>query len=315
IGNRVAHFLCDRTVEKWLNFRLSNTIYRLFSKFQLLKGRKLNKKDFEKTNKDVIPILIGYGYHNVFHIGDRFQALAGLGENAFFVTYEVVGILEKGAKWLSANDYLIDYANELDRFFVAPYFPEERDGRAMDVAVRLNNLFLQLSDKKDFPYVKKIIKQKGQELGIYPTVKTISNEMKDYQNNTKQSVRFTLTVGLFFVAVTLIGVISVTISSIQARKYDIGVMMVTGASKHDIGRMVVMELSLIVVTSAIIGVMLSYWTEWNNTFFEHNIRLQAFTWSLYVKIMVVSCFIILISSLIPLWSVNKLALRNLVEGG
>jgi len=25
IGNRVAHFLCDRTVEKWLNFRLSNT--------------------------------------------------------------------------------------------------------------------------------------------------------------------------------------------------------------------------------------------------------------------------------------------------
>ncbi|MGG3842911.1 ABC transporter permease [Anoxybacillus kestanbolensis] len=289
-------------------------IYRLFSKFQLMKGRELSKEDFEKTNKDVIPILIGYDYHDVFHIGDRFQALAGLGENAFFVTYEVVGILEQGAKWLSANDYLIDHANELDRFFVAPYFPEERDGRPMDVAVRLNNLFLQLSNKKDFPYVKKIIKQKGKELGIYPTIKTISNEMEDYKNNTKQSARFTFMVGLFFVVVTLIGVISVMISSIQARKYDIGVMMVTGASKHDIGRMVVMELSLIVVTSAIIGVMLSYWTEWKNTFFEHNIRLQAFTWSLYVKIMVVSCFIILISSLIPLWSVNKLALRNLVEG-
>jgi hypothetical protein len=26
IGNRVAQFLCDRTVEKWLNFRLSNTL-------------------------------------------------------------------------------------------------------------------------------------------------------------------------------------------------------------------------------------------------------------------------------------------------
>jgi len=25
IGNRVAHFLYDRTIEKWLNFRLSNT--------------------------------------------------------------------------------------------------------------------------------------------------------------------------------------------------------------------------------------------------------------------------------------------------
>lgn len=75
-----------------------------------------------------------------------------------------------------------------------------------------------------------------------------------------------------------------------------------------------MELFLLVMTSAIIGVVLSYWTEWQDTFFEYNIRLQAFTWSLYVKIMVVSCFIVLLSSFIPLWNVNKLALRNLVEG-
>ncbi|AKS39713.1 macrolide ABC transporter permease [Anoxybacillus gonensis] len=289
-------------------------IYRLFSKFQLLKGRKLNKKDFEKTNKDVIPILIGYGYHNVFHIGDRFQALAGLGENAFFVTYEVVGILDQGEKWLSSNDYLIDYANELDCFFIAPYFPEERDGRPMDVAVRLNNLFLQISNKKDLSRVEKKIEQKGRALGIYPTLKTISDEIKEYENNTKQSARFTFMIGLFFIIVTLIGVISVTTSSIQARKYDIGVMMVTGASKRDIGRIVVMELFLLVMISAMIGVALSYWTERQNTFFEYNIRLQAFTWSLYVKIMVVSCFIVLLSSFIPLWNVNKLALRNLVEG-
>ena len=25
IGNQVAHFLCDRTLQKWLNFKLSNT--------------------------------------------------------------------------------------------------------------------------------------------------------------------------------------------------------------------------------------------------------------------------------------------------
>ncbi|WP_240672296.1 ABC transporter permease [Anoxybacillus flavithermus] len=184
----------------------------------------------------------------------------------------------------------------------------------MDVAVRLNNLFLQLSDKREFSSVEKTIEQKGKELGIYPTLKTISNEMKEYKNNTKQSARFTFMVGLFFVVVTLIGVISVMISSIQARKYDIGVMMVTGASKRDIRRIVVMELFLLVMTSAIIGVVLSYWTEWQDTFFEYNIRLQAFTWSLYVKIMVVSCFIVLLSSFIPLWNVNKLVLRNLVEG-
>ncbi|ABO68782.1 JAB domain-containing protein [Geobacillus thermodenitrificans] len=26
IGNQVAHFLCDRTLQKWLNFKLSNTM-------------------------------------------------------------------------------------------------------------------------------------------------------------------------------------------------------------------------------------------------------------------------------------------------
>lgn len=27
IGNHVAHFLCDQTIEKWLNFKLSNTTF------------------------------------------------------------------------------------------------------------------------------------------------------------------------------------------------------------------------------------------------------------------------------------------------
>ncbi|BBW95521.1 ABC transporter permease [Geobacillus icigianus] len=289
-------------------------IYRLFTKFRVSKGRTLEKADFQKENNDVIPVLVGYDYRDVFRIGDRFKAEAGAGESTMKVTYEVVGILEKGSRWLSGNDYLINRADNLDHFFVAPFFPEQREGRPISVAVRLHNTFLQLRSEKQLQAVSAALRKKGNELGISPVLRTVRQDVDAYQANTGKSYDYALAIGVFFLVVTLIGVISVTISAIRARKYELGVMMVTGASKRDISVMVIVELFFLVGISAVIGVIVNYWTEVNHDFFGDNIRLEAFTWSLYGKVAIIAIAIILLSALIPLWNIKNLELRELVEG-
>lgn len=289
-------------------------IYRLFTKFVVIKGRMLEEADFQKENNDVIPVLVGYDYRDVFRIGDRFKAEAGAGEKTIKVTYEVVGILEKGSRWLSGNDYFVSPADNLDHFFVAPFFPEQREGRPISVAVRLHNTFIQLHSEKQFKDVKAAIMKKGKELGISPVLQTVRKDVDAYQENTRKSNHYALAIGTFFLVVTLIGVISVTISSIRARKYEFGVMMVTGASKRDISFMLIMELFFLIGISAVIGVIVSYLTEVNNDFLGYNIRLEAFTWWLYGKVAIIAIFIILFSAIIPLWNIKKLELRELVEG-
>ncbi|GAA4721583.1 ABC transporter permease [Brevibacillus fulvus] len=288
---------------------LDHDIYK-YAKWKVIKGRALHKEDFHKRNEDVIPVLVGYHYRNVMNIGDRFE----MNIHDQKIVYEVAGVLAQGSEWLSGNDYITDPVDNLDNFIIAPFCPLIRQSEPMDVAVRLHNTFVQLDSTNDYHSVATAIKKKGRELGINPKLITVEEELQAYKDSRKQTSDFTLFLGMFFLVISIIGVISVTLSSIHARKHELGVRMVTGASKRDISLLILFELGLIVFLSAVLGVTLNYLSERSGDPSVHHVRLAIFAWPLYLKIAVVSAVVILCSVFIPLLKIRKLQLSALVGG-
>ncbi len=281
-----------------------------YSKFKVINGRALSESDFTKKDSDIIPVLIGYNYRDVIHLGDRFETTI----HEKKIVYEVVGVLDQKSEWLSGNDYISDPVDNLDNFFIAPFFPVVRESEPMDVAVRMHNTFVQLDSVETFNQVASAILKKGRELGINPTLTTVGDELQAYRENRKQISNFSLFMGMFFLVISIIGIVSVTLSSIHARKHELGVRMVTGATKRDISMIILIELVLIVTVSAISGVMLNYFMEAFKYSSVPNIKLEIFAIPLYVKVMLVSILVILSSVFIPLLTIKKLQLRELVGG-
>jgi putative ABC transport system permease protein len=281
-----------------------------YAKFKIINGRPLGEADFTKKDGDVIPVLIGYNYRDVINLGDRFETII----HEKKIVYEVVGVLEQRSEWLSGNDYIADPVDNLDNFFLAPFFPIVRESEPMDVAVRMHNTFIQLDSVEMFNQVSAAILEKGRELGINPTLATVGDELQAYRENRKQVSNFSLFMGMFFLVISIIGIVSVTLSSIHARKHELGVRMVAGATKRDISMIILMELVWIVTVSAVSGVMLNYVMEAFEDSSVANIKLEMFAFPLYGKVMLVSILVILSSVFIPLLRIKKLQLRELVGG-
>lgn len=91
-----------------------------FEKFELdvEKGRIFSDNDMEYDQDKVIPIIAGHEYANVLNIGDSLRGVYIQDE----FTYEVIGILHKGA-----NINLGGQEVSLDRYLVIPSFNMSQD--------------------------------------------------------------------------------------------------------------------------------------------------------------------------------------------
>jgi len=289
---------------------LDELIYDLTT-FNVQKGRALDSKDFQLNDNSIIPVLIGHKYSQLFSIGDRFKVSWYSDE----IEHEIVGILSPNSKWLSSQDYLNQSIQSLDESFVAPFFPKQRDGSPSDVAVRIQSSFIKLKSGTDSEEAFESIKHTAHNLGLAtPVLRTVAEDLERYHQKNKSLTNFNLFLGLFFLFITLIGVITITQSSIQHRMYEIGVRRITGATIADIIMIIVGEVMIIILFSSALGVYFRYLSFVNSPLIEIMPILDMFNGSLYASLVIIILILIGISALLPIYKIKKMSPSELIGG-
>lgn len=115
-------------------------------------GRLLDAKDFQYDG-DIIPVVLGYEYRNLFQTGSRFSAMYLYST----YTFEVVGILEKDSRIYNMFSNIC-----LDKYIVMPSFnilqmSQELEGISIHYANKTSGLLV--ASKNNFADVSNYIKQ------------------------------------------------------------------------------------------------------------------------------------------------------------
>lgn len=274
------------------------------TKFHMQSGRNFTSSDFTTLSRNNIPILVGANYEDIFPVGSTFKADWYDGEK---LEYKVIGILNNDNKWLSAGGYVSDLGFKLDNMFVTLMTDKQKFGTPLDVVVRIQSTFIQLEGDADNEVIKRQIKDKANELHLVtPTLNTVQQDIDVYQENVRDLLRINLFSATFFLFISIIGMITVSLSSINERMYEIGIKRTIGYSILDIIMMIVTELFMLIFVSATLA-----WT----IFYQYKINSSAATFMpvadtlnahLFMNFTITGVFIVLLTFILPIIKLNRL---------
>lgn len=307
--------LKERSLGQTECIHIDKNIYSLMN-LKVTEGRSFNKNDFNLTSDDLIPIIIGAKFKKAVNIGDIISANEVTCGNKT-IRYIIVGVLEDNSRWLStSNNYIGNVPMNLDEYFIIP-FNKDMQKSMLVVTAKSTSYFLSLNEKYDVDKIKLNIHVKSKELGLDTECYLFNESLEDYK---KEHIDIYKSISITTSIVTVMSIFTITatiLASIQKRKREIGIRIVTGASISYIRKLFLGEIICITCVSAIIAV--SYITYEKYDYYT-NYLMSSFNISQVLNeksILLLVCLIfviVLISSYIPLRKVKKLQPKELIGG-
>ncbi len=196
----------------------------------LTDGRTLQEA-FSGIDKDTdnIPVLAGYNFRDIVGEGKVYHsALSGQ-------TYRIIGFLEEESTWLS-NDlfYTDNIAVSLDNVFLVPWKYE--NGSPFP-----NSIFGVLQNGNDYIEVKQQIQQLAAAQGLYVSVSTLEEKIKEFKQEQSQYLKFGLMICLIVVISVFLAVGTNVITSVLLQRNTYGIMLSFGVMYKDIFRIILFE--------------------------------------------------------------------------
>lgn len=262
-------------------------------------GENLKEKDFNIEN-NIYPILLGDDFKNIFNIGEEIEGFGYYGEK---ITYKVKGFLQKGYYdvGLPLNEYNI---KSLDKIILVPFqnrrFNEKSDN--FDIYMQIYKSVLTISNEEE---KNEIIKEADENFG-----KIKLTSLDNLLSNYKEGIKLERTiVGMIFLLVMIvcgIGIITNIMNSIKLKYKDFGVYLLSGASKIDIIKTVILEIIIIFILAGIFSIIGIFILS----------KLGFVTLNIYYLIKL-SVYIFIIGLLIiiyPFIKLKRLSINNLLRG-
>lgn len=295
--------LVDKNINSLMNLKVTE-------------GRNFNKEDFDLTSDDLIPVIVGSKFKTAVNIGDIISTNE-VSCNNKTIRYKIVGFLEANSSWISgSSDYISNIPTSLDEYFIMP-FNKDMQKSMLVVTAKSTSYFLCLNEKYDVNKVKANIDIKSKELGLNNKCYTVDESLEKYKKEHIDEYE-SIIITIFIAIVMSIFTITATIlASIQKRKREIGIRIVTGASISYIRKLFLGEIVCITCISAIIAVSYityekyKYYTDFLMSSFNISQVLNEKSILLLVCLIFV---IVLISSYIPLGKIKKLQPKELIGG-
>jgi putative ABC transport system permease protein len=219
---------------------------------KVIKGRNFFDGDFDAKNS-FVPVLAGYKLlkYRILDIGSEFY------HRSEKKKYKVVGVLQEGSTWLMftpsqgmyqyLDDQLIVPLNINDYIVSAPELPK------LDYYSVADNL-------NDVPGIVVGMKTISEKVGLPIEIRTIKSELDESQEKVLQDNIKWLVFSLFFIIMTALEIASIMLSSVVARKREIGIRIAMGYSIRKIQNLIVGEILFILMLAALVAILIALWT-------------------------------------------------------
>jgi len=290
--------------------KMDQGVYKL-AKLPIVQGRSFQDSDFN-TDQKIIPILIGEAYSQIIKLDQMIT------DSHTGIQYKVIGFVGNDSRWFNDQDYIGNKLVTLSDKFIAPFSYSENT-MAMAILTKSDSLFYTLNNTEERENISMLIKNKAKELNLGIECKSIREELLLYKQNNKETIFTSLFICTFLGVMSLFGLITVSVSTVLARKREFGIRMVTGASKSYIRSLIIKENFIIIAISALLASLviltMNYLAveqaikdgEQLNTM--QNTNLEIIFLSIII-IMVITFF----SSIIPIQKVNSLKPVEMIGG-
>lgn len=281
---------------------LSNTIftdknfYRYIGDVMLSSGKNFSEEDFNKSEKDIVPIIISEDLKKHLPLGQLFQG-----------KYQVIGVLKNNNKLFYDNNgslYLgvtqkentiiipINYKNKNNRRWVATSFM----GNAM-ITLKNTNLTNQ--------YIKKINSVLATLVPIPLKVTKVIDDKAIFINLIKGGIIATVSISVLLIIYSFFGILGIILTSLIRRKKEFGVKLSFGWTFRDICLQVSSEIFLIVICSYITAMVLSLLLLKNEMY-----KLSIYT---YGFVLLLVLLFTVIYSILPISKIRKMNIVELIK--
>jgi putative ABC transport system permease protein len=274
---------------------------------EIYEGRSLNKDDFNTDNVEEIPILAGYKYKDIIKLG----TVLTVGDQK--EKFKVVGIMKPNNKWFSDDDYIRLPLEDIDSRFIIPFTPTQKND-LMSTLCMLHKMFFVLDSSDDFLTLSEQIERKALDLGLKVSCVTMAQELQEYKNEKLETFKINIFISIFFMIAALSGTTAVILSSIIQRKREFGIRLATGASINSLKIIIVGEIMLITIISAIVAFAISYLNNYTSISLYKEIVFDLFKDEVLLFILASIIIMTFASSILPIIKINRLQPRELIGG-
>lgn len=267
-------------------------------KLKLLKGESINVD----INNNNIPVVIGYNYWGLLDIGDVFSSLA------YEESFQVVGVLSKGAQWLSEEKLgtSLNYSKILDNYIVAGSCKILDNNFDSFGTVIINNKDESIKDE-----IEKYIGLYGYEVDCENVIELMDKSLEEEADLLKVYITIIAFIGI----IGILSVTSLSIISVLLLKKEMGIMYSVGFSLKDMIKITIMENLLKVTIGALLGYIISFiYVYFNSWDFEKPVIMDIESSYIIVVIIIIQ-IVTMLSVIIPLNLIKKSSPSNLINYG
>jgi len=292
----------DRNMDKFINL-------------DVVEGKKFFKDDFYLKNGEIVPIILGNKFKGILNIGDKLNAynLIGSEQEKVFI---VIGFLKENSYSLNSSYFMENKKVNLDNFIIIPFY-ESNYKSTLDVVSKAGSYFVYAKDKNYIENIKLNLKIKADEIGLNIESKTLNELYKNYKESNNEIHSITTITIVFLFIIIVFSITSTMLISIKKRKHELGIRIVTGASKYNIRKMYLYEIILVTIIANIISLIYIISNSYkNNTdFLIHPFNIiQVINMKSLICILIFTLIIVIVSSFIPLRKIGQLQPKELIGG-
>ncbi|ENZ03599.1 hypothetical protein HMPREF1092_00786 [Clostridium thermobutyricum] len=262
-------------------------------------GENLKEKDFNIEN-NIYPILLGDDFKNIFNIGEEIEGFGYYGEK---IIYKVKGFLQKGYYdvGLPLNEYNI---KSLYKCVLLPFqnkqFNEKSDN--FDIYMQIYKSIVTINNEKE---KSEILREANKNFGKIK-ITSLDDILSDYKEGIKLERTIIWMIFLLVMIVCGIGIITNIMNSIKLKYKDFGVYLLSGASKIDILKTVILEIIIIFVLAGMFSI--------TGIFILSKLGFVTLNIYYLIKLSVYIFISGLLIIIYPFIKLKRLSINNLLKG-
>lgn len=243
-----------------------------------------------------VPVILGDSYRDNYKIGEIIES-----EN---LKCKVAGFMSANQFFLDKGIYHLTRVKNLNTFIILPIPKNLLYGN-------INNTFLILDSQTqdDFNYIKSDLENLAKEHDVKVSVVDQSENINMFIRELNHSTNIKLLIILFIVFFVIIGMVVIFISRISARRKEISIHIIHGATITDICIRIFLEHLYLIIMAVVSSIC--YLSRINTKIVTDIIPFQII---LFLQSTIILSILIMLISLIPIYYIKKYKLNYLLKG-
>lgn len=287
--------------------KADNNIFNMLD-IQIVEGLNLKEEDFS-LDEGKMPIIFSEEYKGIVNIGDVLTS-----ELLCVNIYEVIGFYNKDIKWIPPNGVEFFGLEDLGKMAITMPSKEEKGFALYEKAVS-NSTYIT-SDSLSGEEIKRIAEEINKDYGFNIEILSIQDILDRFKQGNYSLIMQNVFFSIFMIISACLGLTTNMSFSVIKRKREFGVRLANGFTKKDIKLLVLSEMLFITSVSTIVAMVFKLSEVYANKQIGiiEKVLVPQFTISDFIISIILVILIMLISSIVPLRSIENLQPKELIGG-